>query len=196
MAWLGLLADGRRMTKAFCRFALACLLAMPCGEILADSKVPSPRLFGGLPLDIAIKDVRGNGTRMLASFEDPNCIYCRQLAKELADMTDVTIYTFPYPILSASSKNISVAIWCSSDRSRAWNAWMASRAAPKAPSCDADDIDKVMALGKSMNIRSVPTIFLANGERYTGGKSRFELEMAISSPKVMVFQSDIRNKPN
>jgi len=184
------------MTITFFRPALVFLLALTCSEIHADSKHSSPQLFGGLPLDIAVKEVRGNGTRMLASFEDPNCIHCRQLAKELADVTDVTIYTFLYPILSASSKTIAEAIWCSSDRSKAWNAWMISRTVPKASSCDADAVGKVMALGKSMRVRSVPTIFLANGERYTGGKSKFELEMAISSPKVMIFQAAIKSQPN
>src|SRR5688572_15933868 len=32
----------------------------------------------------AIKMVRGNGKRVLYTFEDPNCGYCRQLYKELA----------------------------------------------------------------------------------------------------------------
>lgn len=182
--------------KICSRFSLAFLLTVTCSEVLADSADPSPQLFGGLPLNIAIKEVRGNGVRMLAIFEDPNCPYCRQLVKEFSDVTDVTIYTYLYPILTASSKTTSEAIWCSADRSKAWNAWMITHTVPKAPGCDAGAIDKVMALGKSMNIRGVPAIFLANGERYTGGRSRLELELAISSPKVMSFQAKLRNKPN
>lgn len=186
----------RIITKTFSRCSLAFLLAFTCSGVIAASADPSPQLFGGLPLEIAIKDVRGNGMRTLATFEDPNCIYCRQLALELAEMTDVTIYTFLYPILSASSKKTAQAIWCSSDPSKAWRAWMISTVAPKVSSCDAGAIDKVMALGKSMKLRSVPTIFLANGERYTGEKSKFEIEMAISSPKVMLFQAELNKKPN
>ena len=49
--------------------------------------------------------------------------------------------------------------------------------------CSAEQVvdSLYLALGKSMNIRSVPAIFLANGERYTGGKSRLELELAIQT---------------
>src|SRR6187455_2801009 len=46
-----------------------------------------------LPLDHAIKTVKGNGKRRLAVFSDPNCPYCKRLEKELTKITDVTIYT-------------------------------------------------------------------------------------------------------
>ena len=50
--------------------------------------------FSTLPLDQAIKVVKGNGKRTLAVFSDPDCPYCQQLEKELASVTDVTVYTF------------------------------------------------------------------------------------------------------
>lgn len=165
------------------------LLAMPTGGVLADTSASSSRLFGGLPLDLAIKQVRGNGMRKLVVFDDPNCVYCKRLATEIADMTDVTIYTFLYPILSTESEKIAADIWCSAERDKALHAWMISHRVPRAAACDTAAIDKVIALGKSKKIRSVPTIFLANGERYLGAKSRIELEMAISSPGVLSFQA-------
>lgn len=39
--------------------------------------------FSDLPLELAVKQVRGDGKRVLASFEDPNCGYCKRLAKEM-----------------------------------------------------------------------------------------------------------------
>jgi thiol:disulfide interchange protein DsbC len=33
--------------------------------------------FSDLPLDLAIKQVKGTGKRVLATFEDPNCTYCK-----------------------------------------------------------------------------------------------------------------------
>ena len=33
--------------------------------------------FKSLPFDRAIKTVRGNGSRVLVTFEDPNCPYCK-----------------------------------------------------------------------------------------------------------------------
>ena len=50
--------------------------------------------FGDLPLDRAIKQVRGDGKRVLATFEDPNCGYCKRLAKDLLKLDNVTVYTF------------------------------------------------------------------------------------------------------
>ena len=51
-----------------------------------------------LPLQDAVKTVRGNGKRQLAIFSDPNCPYCKQLEAELKKLDNVTIYTFIYPI--------------------------------------------------------------------------------------------------
>ena len=67
----------------------------------------------------AIKRVRGNGKRVVYTFEDPNCGYCKELQKEINKMTDITVYTFLLPILSPDSVEKSKLVWCSKDRSRA-----------------------------------------------------------------------------
>src|SRR5512140_1155022 len=77
-----------------------------------------------LPLDTAVKTVRGNGKRMLAVFSDPNCPYCKRFEKDLAKVGDVTIYTFLYPILSQDSHDKSKAVWCAADKSKAWSELM------------------------------------------------------------------------
>ena len=41
----------------------------------------------------AIKNVRGNGSRQLAVFSDPNCGYCKRLEKSLQQIDNVKIYT-------------------------------------------------------------------------------------------------------
>ena len=172
------------------------VLAVTSSGVLADSPDPSRQLFGGLPLDLAIKEVRGNGALTFATFEDPNCPYCEQMARDIADLSDVTIYTFIYPVLSDASEEIAEAIWCAPNRSKAWKAWMTSRSIPAKSACNTEAIAKIVALGKEMKIHSVPTIFLANGERISGARSRMELEMAISSPKVRIFQASLRTKPD
>ena len=86
--------------------------------------------FSDLPLDRAIKQVRGDGKRVLATFEDPNCGYCKRLAKELQKLDNVTVYVFLYPILSEDSVRKSKQIWCAADRSKAWNDWMIDGKAP------------------------------------------------------------------
>jgi thiol:disulfide interchange protein DsbC len=52
--------------------------------------------FSKLPLALAIKTVRGNGKRTLAIFEDPLCQVCRVLHQFMAQLTDITLYTFIY----------------------------------------------------------------------------------------------------
>jgi len=47
--------------------------------------------FTDLPLDIAIKQVRGNGKRVVAIFADPFCPYCKNLDRALSRETDITI---------------------------------------------------------------------------------------------------------
>lgn len=100
----------RRLSRLRACILVLLLLAMPIGGALAETSASSSGLFGGLPLDLAIKQVRGNGMRKLVVFDDPNCTYCKRLAAETADITDVTIYTFLYPILSTESEKIAADI--------------------------------------------------------------------------------------
>lgn len=123
--------------------------------------------FSDLPLELAIKQVRGNGKRVLATFEDPNCTYCKRLAKELQGVTDVTIYTFVYPILSPDSAEKAKNLWCAADRVKAWNELMLEGKTPAAAQC-AHPTEKVVALGRKLNIRGTPTLFFADGSRVPG----------------------------
>jgi thiol:disulfide interchange protein DsbC len=136
--------------------------------------------FGVLPLEQAIKQVRGNGKRVLVSFEDPNCGYCKRLGKELAQMKDVTIYTFLYPILSPDSHEKSRNIWCAKDKARAWNDWILDGKVPAAASCDSSTIDRNIALGQKLRINGTPTMFLADGRRLGGYVPAATLEQALT----------------
>lgn len=118
--------------------------------------------------DDAIKRVRGNGKRVLYSFEDPNCGYCKKQQQEFAKLNDVTIYTFLWPILSPDSLEKSRAIWCSRDRARAWDDFMLRGVAPQGDGkCDTP-IEKNMALARRFGAQGTPAVFLADG-RMLGG---------------------------
>ena len=135
--------------------------------------------FSDLPLELAVKTVRGNGKRVFATFEDPNCGYCKKLAKDMVSMNDFTMYTFLLPILSADSNEKSKAIWCAADRSKAWSDWMVNGATPAAANC-ATPTDKVLALAQKYKIHGTPTIFLANGERIPGAVPLARLEQDLN----------------
>ncbi|NWG30874.1 MAG: DsbC family protein [Rhodocyclaceae bacterium] len=134
--------------------------------------------FSELPLDLAIKQVKGNGKRVLVTFEDPNCTYCRKLAKELQSVSDVTIYTFLYPILSPDSAEKSKNVWCASDRAKAWNELMLDGKQPASANCS-HPIDKVVALGRKLNVRGTPAMIFADGTRIPGYMPAAMLEKAL-----------------
>ncbi len=136
--------------------------------------------FSDLPLENAVKMVRGNGKRVIATFEDPNCTYCKRLAKDLATMDNVTIYTFLYPILSQDSYDKAKAVWCAADRGKAWQDLMVQGTAPAGKGdCDTP-LEKNLALGQKLKVTGTPTIFLTNGERVPGAVPLAELEQMLA----------------
>lgn len=127
--------------------------------------------FDTLPLDLAVKVQRGNGKRVLAMFSDPYCPACRQFEQTLAQVDDITIYYFMYPVIRPELAEHSKAVWCSPDRAAAWLA-LAARPKPQPPvleaTCDTP-IERVLALGRSLRVNSTPTLFFTDGERVRGG---------------------------
>jgi thiol:disulfide interchange protein DsbC len=138
--------------------------------------------FADLPLDSALKMVKGNGKRVIAVFEDPNCGYCKRFRQTLNEMDNVTVYTFMYNILSEDSAVKSRNIWCTADRAKAWEDWMTKgKAAPDAPAnCTAPN-DKIFALGQKLKISGTPTLFFADGSRVPGAIDAKALETKLSA---------------
>jgi thiol:disulfide interchange protein DsbC len=139
--------------------------------------------FAALPLDKAIKVVKGNGSRKLVVFSDPDCPYCKKLEqKDLTSITDVTIYTFLYPLeeLHPDAANKSRAIWCAQDKAKAWQDWMLNGQLPKSKECDAP-LDEVASLGRKLGITSTPTLIFENGKRVLGAYPSKEIEKLLDA---------------
>jgi len=141
--------------------------------------------FSELPLEMALKQVKGNGKRVIAVFEDPNCGYCKRLRQTtLAELDNVTIYTFMYNILSEDSFVKSKNIWCAPDRVKAWDDWMiAGKLPPAAPAACETPNDKVVALGQKLKIQGTPAIFFTDGSRIPGAVDLKTLEAKLQSLK-------------
>jgi thiol:disulfide interchange protein DsbC len=141
--------------------------------------------FSDLPFDSAIKMVKGDGKRVIAVFEDPNCGYCKHLRKTLQGMDNITVYTFMYNILAEDSAVKSKNIWCSPDRAKAWDDWMVNgKAAPPAPAnCLSDPNEKIFALGRKLKINGTPSIFFTDGTRIPGAVDEQTLEKKFASLK-------------
>lgn len=126
--------------------------------------------WSSLPLANAIKEVRGNGSRKLAVFSDADCPYCRKLEPELEKLTNVTIYTFLYPIegLHPDAVPTSKKIWCEKDRLKAWKAYMLKGEEPKSKGDCANPVDETVELGAKLRVSGTPTLILENGQRIPG----------------------------
>lgn len=131
-----------------------------------------------LPLDHAIKTVKGNGKRRLAVFSDPNCPYCKRLEKELTKITDVTIYTLLYPILNGSLPT-ATSIWCSTDRLKAWDDFMLRDIAPTGKSCETP-LETLVQAGKKNGINGTPTLIFADGSIIPGMITADAIEKKLS----------------
>lgn len=138
--------------------------------------------FEKLPLDLALKKVKGDGSRKIAVFSDPDCPYCKRLEQSLTQLDNVTIYTFLYPLVQLHPKapEVSRSIWCSPDRVKAWDDYMLRNIAPKAASnCD-NPVDKIVEFGQSRRIGGTPTLFFTDGKRVPGAIPLEQIESLLA----------------
>ena len=116
--------------------------------------------FSSLPMNHAIKTVRGNGSRSLVVFSDPDCPYCKRLERDmLSKLDNVTIYTFLFPLDhhpdAARKANV---IWCAHDKSKAWQDWMQGDKLPTTQNACSAPLDANLALGQKLGVRATPTL--------------------------------------
>ncbi len=152
-------------------------------DMKTGRNITAERQFNALPLELALKQVRGNGKNVMVTFEDPNCGYCKKLAKDVLTLKDVTVYTFLLPVLGDDSYEKSKAIWCAPDKAKAWVDWMTANKAPPAASakCDISGLNKSAQLGGKLRINGTPAIFFAGGERVGGYIPAAEIEKRFAA---------------
>jgi thiol:disulfide interchange protein DsbC len=163
------------------------LLLGPIIDLKTQQNVTEERLrtlnavkFEALDFNNAIKIVRGNGSRKMAIFEDPNCGYCKRFERDLLGINDVTVYVFLYPILSPDSIEKSKAVWCAADRGKAWLDLMTRETVPTGDAkCTTTPIDKNLAFGREKRISGTPTVIFENGERVPGAMPVAEIEKRL-----------------
>lgn len=133
--------------------------------------------FKSLPLADALKEVRGQGRRVLAIFSDPDCPYCRRLESELKDLNDVTIHTFLLPLASLhpEARAKAVGVWCASDPLQAWRNLMLHDQTPPGADC-VHPVDRNVALAERLGINGTPTLIAGDGRLMPGAASRQQIE--------------------
>lgn len=140
--------------------------------------------FNSLPLNKAIKVVKGNGSRKMAVFSDVDCPFCKRLEQnELSQITDVTIYTFLYPLeqLHPNAVAKSKLIWCADDRVKAWNDWILNNELPKSAGNCKVPLEEIGALARKIGVASTPTMIFADGKRMMGAQPHQAIEAAMKA---------------
>lgn len=135
--------------------------------------------FNSLPLDNAIRQVKGTGEHVFAMFEDPNCGYCKQLHKSLQEIDNTTIYTFLFPILTPDSNTKSRDVWCSDDPAKAWHEWMVNGVKPAFAECETP-IDANLELGRKLKVQGTPALFFPDGSRVNGALPLEQLKLKFN----------------
>lgn len=166
------------------------LLVGPLVDLKTKENVTETRLrqvnkvnFNDLPFDRAIKIVRGDGSRKVAIFEDPNCAYCKRFERDLQGISDITVYVFLYPILSADSVEKAKAIWCSPNPGKVWIDTMTKEIVPTGDKSCPTPLDKNVALGKEKRIQGTPTIIFEDGDRIPGAISMADFVKKLDAVK-------------
>lgn len=146
--------------------------------------------FDELPLDLAVKIVKGSGARRLAVFEDPDCPYCRKLEGEFAKLDNVTIYVFLYPIaqLHPGAVEKSRRIWCAPDRAQAWQTAMSGGTSDAAATCETP-LDKIGELARKYGVTGTPTLFFPDGKRAPGAIAAAAIEPHLGSAEAPKAES-------
>ena len=135
--------------------------------------------FSKLPLELAVKKVKGNGQRKIAIFADPNCGFCKKLEKELTKVNNVTIYLFMYPIFPGSEEIVH-NIRCAKNPLKVWEDKMLKGIEPASATCNYSS-DKIMALAQKLRINGTPNLIFADGTQYPGYMPAEDLEKYLDA---------------
>ena len=117
--------------------------------------------FATLPLQDAVKLVKGDGSRLLAVFSDPRCPYCKALDGELAKLDNVTVYTFLLPWLGPESRPLAEALWADAVPDRA---------------NDRTVLDRNLKLASQLGLRGTPMLIARDGRVSEGARSAEALD--------------------
>lgn len=142
-------------------------------------------IIKSLPLEQAIKFVKGDGSRSIYVFSDPDCPYCKKLEQNMTNVDNVTLYTFLYPLkgLHPNAENVAAQIWCADKPYEAWEDYMILNKAPtNIANCDTP-IEKNLKLGAKLGITGTPTIFFQDGSRVSGALSSDQINQILDGNK-------------
>ncbi len=130
-----------------------------------------------IPLDDTVVVGSPDAPSKVVVFTDPDCPFCRKLHPVLSQVAerrpDVAFYVKMYPI-KRSSRDKAAAVVCTRS-AEVLDAVMAGQAPAPEAVCETDQLDKNLALGRKIGVRSTPTLVLPDGRVVPGYKSADKL---------------------
>jgi thiol:disulfide interchange protein DsbC len=138
--------------------------------------------FDLLPLDLAVKIVRGKGERRLAVFSDPDCPFCKRLEQDLIKVDNLTIYQFLFPLeeIHPQARAKARDLWCAEDRAKAWVDYWQNNVAPPAAKADCQYPHAQLAeLGQALNVRGTPLLIFGDGRMISGAVPADRIEALL-----------------
>lgn len=154
-------------------------------DLTAQRKLDSKKTeYPAQYLAQAIKTVKGDGSRSVAVFSDPDCPYCKQLEGELARLDNVTIYTFLYPLesLHPEAKTKAVSVWCAPNKAKAWSELMLAGKKPKLVACN-NPVNDNLVLGSRLGVVGTPTLIAADGRILPGSAPAEKIDQWLNAGK-------------
>ncbi|MFP3637739.1 DsbC family protein [Paraburkholderia sp. SIMBA_054] len=142
--------------------------------------------WAALPLQDAIKTVKGDGSRKMVVFSDPDCPYCHDLENLVLPKVDnVTIYTLLLPVaqLHHDAPRKAGLIWCAPDRAKAWDQWMHEGKLPDDDGSCGTPVAAIAALAEKFSVRATPTMVFADGSRMSGAGPVQAIEAHLQSAR-------------
>ncbi len=139
--------------------------------------------FEQLPLDQAVKIVKGDGKRRVAIFEDPDCPFCKRVEQELVRVDNVTMYVLLYPLESIhpGATDKSIRIWCSADRGKAWSDAVLRGVNPSGTTSCKHPIASLKKFAEARGIFATPTLVFEDGTRVSGAIPSAEIEKRLAA---------------
>jgi thiol:disulfide interchange protein DsbC len=136
-----------------------------------------------LPLEKAIKFVRGKGERRVAVFTDADCPFCKRIEQTFQTTDNVTVYNFLMPIdsLHPDAGRKSKIIWCSKDRLKAWQDFMLNNKLAEGKGDCPNPVEELKELGKSKRVNGTPALIFPDNRTIPGAIPKERLEEALTN---------------
>ena len=149
-----------------------------------------------IPFDKVITVKKGDGSRHLFVFTDPECPYCRKLEQILSDIDGISIHYLMFPLaIHPTAKKKAEQIYCSKDpQSAIKRVILLGQSLSEGDvkeGCKAP-INEIISVGARLGIQGTPTLIFEDGEMIQGFMPKPALIKKLN--EAHKFVEDIKKK--